>query len=223
METKKLQKLIADRGYCSRRAAEKLISEGKVKVNGELAVLGMRVKEDDKVLIEGKPVKNISEDLLIALNKPKGYVCSNKEVPGEKNIFKLVKKNKRLFSVGRLDKNSRGLVLLTNNGDLAYRLSHPSFEHEKEYEVVINNPLDPLLEEKLKEGVDIGDKTPARIKEIEKIGRKKYKVILNEGRNRQIRRMFEVFSCTVLDLKRTKIDKYSLGDLREGSWKIIKS
>ncbi len=221
MYTEKIQKFIARSGYCSRRKAEKLIEEKKVTVNKNLAKLGMRVSEKDVIRIEGKTLKPKEKTIIIALNKPKGYSCTHKEVPGEKNIFTLLDLKERVFIAGRLDKNSRGLVILTNNGELAYKLTHPSFEHEKEYKVELSKDLKEEVAEKLKEGVDIGEKTKAKIKEIEKIKNKKYRVILSEGKNRQIRRMFEVFNYTVTDLQRVRIDKYKLKKIKEGNWYFI--
>ncbi len=221
MHTIKIQKFIADSGYCSRRKAEELVSSKKVKVNGKLASIGMRVKKSDTVSVEGKNIKPFKEDILIALHKPPNYVCTNRKVPGEKNIFSLVDIEERLFVVGRLDKKSRGLVLLTNDGDFAYKMTHPSFCHEKEYEVMLSKDINEEMKGELKKGVDIKEKRKAKIKKIERIADKHYRVILTEGRKRQIRRMFEVFSCTVLDLKRTRIDKYNLGKLREKEWKLI--
>jgi 23S rRNA pseudouridine2605 synthase len=218
----KIQKFIADSGYCSRRKAEQLILEKKVKVNRKLATIGMRVDSKDTVVVEGKVIIPQKEFLYIALNKPQGYVCTNKENPGEKNIYSLLNIEERLFVVGRLDKDSRGLVLLTNDGDFAYKLTHPSFSHEKEYEILLSKDVSKEAEEKLKEGVDIKEKTPAKIKDIKKIKPKKYKVVLTEGKRRQIRRMFEVFGITVLDLKRIRIDKYELKGLKEKQWKVIK-
>jgi pseudouridine synthase len=218
----KLQKFIADNGYCSRRKAETLIEEGRVKVNGNPAKIGMRVDEKDNVVVEGKKIKTKKELLYIALNKPVGYVCTHKKEKGKKNIFSLVSDvEERLFVVGRLDEDSRGLVILTNDGDFAYHLTHPSFQHEKEYEVQVSKePSESTISELLR-GVNIGEKTRAKAQKIEKIGNKKYKLILTEGKKRQIRRMFEKFSCTVLDLRRIRIENYHLGTLKEGQWKYI--
>jgi pseudouridine synthase len=217
----KIQKFISDSGYCSRRKAEELVLAKKVKVNKRFATIGMRVDNKDTVVVEGKVIIPKKDPLYIALHKPKGYVCTNSENPREKNIFSLVNIEDRLFVVGRLDKDSRGLVLLTNDGDFAYKLTHPSFSHEKEYEVELSKDVNEEIKEKLKRGVDIKERSLAKMKEIERIKPKKYRVILTEGKRRQIRRMFEVFSCTVLDLKRVRIDKYHLGKIREKTWVFI--
>lgn len=218
----KLQKYIADSGYCSRRMAEDLIGKKKVKVNNKVATIGMRVDDNDKIVVENKNIKPKKDLIYIALNKPRGYVCTNRETTREKNIFSLVHIKERLFTVGRLDKESRGLILLTNDGDFAYKLTHPSFSHEKEYKVKLSRDIDGSIENILKAGVDINEKTKAKMKEIEKIGPKRYRVVLMEGKKRQIRRMFEVFDRTVHDLLRVRIDKYQLGGLREKNWRYIK-
>lgn len=218
---KRLQKFIADSDYCSRRKAEELIEQKRVKVNNKIAVIGMRVNEKDVVSIDGKKIKLKEKLIYIALNKPKNYVCTNRKISGEKNVFDLIDIKDKLFIVGRLDKNSRGLVLLTNDGDFGYRLTHPSFQHEKEYLVETSRELIQEVEQEMKDGVDINEKTKAKVKEIKRVSRNKYLVILTEGKRRQIRRMFEVFDCTVIDLKRTRIDKYELGRLREGQWSFI--
>ncbi len=218
---KSLQKFIAESGYCSRRKAESLILEKKVKINKRIAQVSDKVNENDKVTIKNRIIKSQKRLIYIVLNKPKGYVCTHTVVAGEKNIFDLVDIKERLFVVGRLDKNSRGLVLLTNDGDLAYQLTHPSFEHEKEYIVEVSRSINENEQQIMKQGIDIKEKTKAKIKKIKKISNKKYCVVLSEGKKRQIRRMFEFFNCTVLDLKRIRIDKYKLGNLKEGQWIFI--
>ncbi len=215
---KTLQKHIADSGYCSRRKAEEAIREGRVKINGKKATLGTRVREGDVVSLDGENVRPAERYVYIALNKPKGYVCTKDE---KKNIFSLVKRKERLFVVGRLDKDSHGLVILTNDGEFAYRLTHPSFSCEKEYIVKLSKDIDKRIKKRLKEGVNIKEKSLARMKEVERVGFRTYRVVLTEGKKRQIRRMFEVFKRTVLDLKRVRIDKYKLGDIGEKKWAFI--
>ncbi len=218
----KIQKFISDNGYCSRRKAEELVLNKKVKVNGKIATVGMRVNGSEKIVVEGEIISSQKNLLYIMLNKPVGYVCTNKKEEGEKNIFSLVDVQERLFVVGRLDKDSSGLVLLTNDGDFSYKLTHPSFSHEKEYIVQTSRDISKEEEDEFLRGVDIKEKTKAKMRSIERIGQKKYRVILTEGKHRQIRRMFEVFDSTVLALKRVRIDKYSLGTLLERRWKFIK-
>ncbi|MDF1497208.1 MAG: pseudouridine synthase [Patescibacteria group bacterium] len=138
----RLHKKIAESGFCSRRAAEKLIGEGLVTVNGKVAEIGQIVSDDDEIVIDGKPLNSKAEKIYIALNKPAGYTCTNRRFKGEKNIFDLVDIDERLFVVGRLDKDSRGLVILTNDGDYALKATHPRYHHEKVYEVTVkpNSP-----------------------------------------------------------------------------------
>ncbi|MFO7806891.1 MAG: pseudouridine synthase [Candidatus Moraniibacteriota bacterium] len=217
IKKKVLQKFIAESGFCSRRKAQELIEAGKVSVNDQVAKLGSRVSEKDLVEVEGSKIKP-KEKVYIKLNKPVGYTCTNRKFTGEKNVFDLVKTDERLFVAGRLDKNSRGLIVLTNDGDWTQKITHPSFEHEKEYEVRINKeiPLKKLKREFVEKGVVIDDKERVFVKKIEKLGDKKFRLILSEGRNRQIRKMFQSLKAEVLDLKRLRIDNINLGDLKEG-------
>ncbi len=217
----KIHKLIADRGYCSRRKAEQLVEDGKVKINGTVARKGARVKPDAKITVEGKPLLGKKKNIYILLNKPLGYVCSNHQAGEEKLVFDLVDIKERLFVVGRLDKDSHGLVILTNDGDFTYRLSHPSFECEKEYRVTLDKNLrkeDALL---LLKGVDINEKTPAKAKSVEKIKGKKCTIVLTEGKHRQIRRSFSALNYTVKDLQRVRISNYQLGGLKKGVWRFF--
>lgn len=220
----RLQKVIAESGYCSRRRAEELIREGVVTVNDKFAVLGQSVADSDQIKIDGKELKTQSQKIYIALNKPKGYTCTNRRFKGEKNIFDLVSTNDRLFVVGRLDKNSRGLVVLTNDGDFAQKMSHPRYHHEKVYEVTVKNEknLDPSdIITCLKKGImDDGEFLVA--KKATYHGDGKFRVILTEGRKRQLRRMFASLGLNVLDLNRKSIGKIKLADLKEGEWTEIK-
>ncbi len=216
----KLQKFIADCGYCSRRRAEELIVKKKVKVNKKVASVGMRVDENDKIFVEGKALqKKEKEHIYVMLNKPKNYTCTHRKIENEKNIFKLINLKERLFIIGRLDKDSHGLVLLTNDGSFAYKLTHPSFSHEKEYLVMLDKNLNTEVEKEITSGIDIGEKTLAKAKNIEKVNSKKYKITLTEGKHRQIRRSFGALGFTVLDIKRVRIDKYKLGNLKRGTWR----
>lgn len=221
-----LQKYIAQSGYCSRRKAESFIVNGKVKVNGEIAKLGARVEEGDEVKICGKKLELENKKIYIILNKPVGYTCTNRRFEGEKNLFDLVKVKKRLFVVGRLDKNSRGLVLLTNDGDLTERMTHPRYEHEKEYEVKLKVESKKLKVDgvisKLKKGVNIGDGDGiVKVKNVECLGDGQFKIILTEGKKRQIRRMFKVVGYEVEDLFRVRIGNIKIGGLKEGEWKCM--
>lgn len=233
-----LQKFIAESGYSSRHKAEELIRARKVKVNGKIAELGMRVDNEDEVIINGKRIKAVEDKLYIALNKPKGYVCTTRKFEGEKNVFDLISKSPQppftkggnLFIAGRLDKESRGLVILTNDGEFAQKIAHPRFEHEKEYEVLVQSRKSKVerVEDEFKKGIDIGEEDGiVRAKKVKFLGFDKekkilkYSIILTEGKKRQIRRMFKALGFNVVDLVRVRIGKIKLNDLQEGKWKYL--
>ncbi len=223
---KNLQKFIADSGFCSRRKAEELIKKGKVFLNGKVAEPGSKASEKDDVRIGKRTIREKKEKIYIKLNKPKGYTCTNRKFGKEKNIFELLNIKERMFVLGRLDKDSRGLVVLTNDGDWAYKMTHPSFEHEKEYYVKIKNQNTKIkenLEKKLTKGVDIGEGDgTVKAKEVKQISDNIFKIILTQGRKRQIRRMFKPLGYKVEDLKRTRINDIELGDLEESNWNFLK-
>lgn len=220
---KVLQKAISDSGYCSRRKAQRLIEKGEVKVNGTIAEPGLKVDDEDEITVEDQTLSFGEEPVYIKLNKPKGYVCTNRKFRNEKSVMELIDIEQRIFVAGRLDKNSRGLVLLSNDGNWTYKLTHPSFEHEKEYRITLERELEEEECEKLTEnGVDIGEDEPVFFKTIRSVGKAKYKTVLTQGKNRQIRRMFQELGIKVKELKRKRIGKYTLGDLKEGEWELIK-
>lgn len=220
-----LQKVIAASGYCSRRKGEALIRDGVVNINGRQALIGEEADPiNDKITINGRLISSPEKMLYVILNKPLGYTCTNRKFANEQNIFDLVDLPTRLFAVGRLDKDSHGLILLTNDGDLTLKLSHPRYEHDKEYEVKIRDEvINPeMVIKKLLGGVDIGDGDG-----IVKAVRAKYLqndlfvITLNEGKKRQIRRMFDVLGTRVIDLKRISLGSLSLGNLPEGKWDYL--
>jgi pseudouridine synthase len=217
----RLQKFISRAGYCSRRHAEELILNGKVKVNEQIITqLGTKVDpEKDKVTVEGITISMEENLVYIALNKPEGYVTSCSH-PGEKIVLELVNIPQRIYPVGRLDKDSTGLLLLTNDGKLHLKLTHPSFDHEKEYLVTVAQPIPRGALHSLEKGLTIlGTKTrPARVKRISEI---RFKIILKEGRNRQIRRMVQKVGNRVTHLKRIRIANIRLGKLPEGKWRHL--
>lgn len=222
-----LQKFIAQAGFCSRRQAEEFIKKGRVFINGKIAEPGMRADENDEVKIGGKRLVLHKKLIYIKLNKPEGYVCTSRKFKDEKNIFGLVGVKERLFATGRLDKDSRGLILLTNDGELADKLTHPRYEHKKNYEVRIKNyglsdEKIKEIENKLKKGVDIGEGDGAvKAKDARWLGGNKFLIVLTEGKKRQIRRMFKAFGCQVVDLVRISIGELELGDLKEGEWRYL--
>lgn len=219
----RLQKFLADAGVCSRRHGEALITAGRVAVNGAV-VTEMGVKVDpslDRVELDGQLVEPPLEPEYVyyAVNKPKGYVSSCAQT-NAKLVVDLAPKDKRVFPVGRLDKDSTGLILLTNDGRLHLEMSHPSYDHEKEYEVWLRDPVLPGAVRKLREGVALdGIKTrPAKVTVIMSTH---VRMVLQEGRNRQIRRMFKKVGNEVTALKRIRFGNIKLGDLKEGQWRRL--
>jgi pseudouridine synthase len=221
MTEMRLQKFLSSAGVCSRRQGERFIKEGRVKVNGvRVSELGTKVDSDkDFVELDRRPVSINSELIYIALNKPKDYVSSCYQ-KNHKTVLDLLDISERVYPVGRLDKDSTGLLLLTNDGHLHYRLTHPSFNHEKEYEVMVAKALPDGVLRKLAQGLPMmGTKTrPARVK---RISSRRFLIVLQEGKNRQIRRMLRKVGNQVTDLKRVRIANIRLGSLPAGRWRYL--
>ncbi|MCL5666209.1 MAG: rRNA pseudouridine synthase [Patescibacteria group bacterium] len=220
----RVQKFLSSAGYASRRKAEEFIKSGQVFINGKKAKLGDKVDpEKDTVKVYGKVVKPIPQKIYIALNKPKGYVVSKKDPRGRKTVFSLLPEELRnkVWNIGRLDFETEGLLLMTNDGDLTQTLAHPKFEHEKEYEVAVREiPAETQLE-KLREGVVIatGLTAPATVKT--KNGN--IHITIREGKKRQIRRMFDAVGLSIKNLKRLRVNKFKLpGNLASGHYILIK-
>ena len=221
MQQIRLQKYLSHAGICSRRTGEIYIAEGRVSVNGKVvSTLGMKVEPGkDRVEIDGKPVELTELPIYIALNKPRGYVTSCKH-EGKRIVLELVDLHARIYPVGRLDKASTGLLLLTNDGELHHHLAHPSFDHEKEYEVEVAKPIPDDALKKMEKGISIlGTQTrPAAIKRLSPTS---FRIVLKEGRNRQIRRMVKEVDNAVEHLKRIRIANIRLGALAEGEWRHL--
>ena len=224
-----LQKVMASSGNYSRREAEELIRAGKVLLNDEPAFLGERAEPGvDVIKVDGKILGGASELIYIKLNKPAGFVSTTARFRDEKSVFDLVSVKEKLFPVGRLDKDSRGLILLTNDGDLAQKLSHPRFEHEKVYEIRVRfNKIerdykpDDIMRA-LEEGFDIGEGDGlARAKKAEYLQNDFFRVTLTQGKKRQLRRMFSLLSFKILDLKRVEFSALKVGSLKEGTWAYL--
>lgn len=216
----RINKFIAQSLNISRRKAEELISSGQIKLNDELATLTDRIDDSDQVFYANKKLENNNtETILIKLNKPVGYVCTHSAQGRDPSIFKLLpRKYAKLKIIGRLDKNTSGLVLLTNNGDLAHQLMHPSFNKVKTYQVRLSSELSKSELSLIQtDGVDIGDERPSKLK-LKRLNSKFYEVVLEEGRNRQIRRTFRALGNEVVNLKRLSLDEFELGELEEGEW-----
>jgi len=220
----RVQKFISSAGVASRRKAEEFIKSGQVTVNGRKARLGDKVDPDiDVVKVYGKIVAPAETKIYLAMNKPQGYVVSKRDTGGKKTVFDLLPKDlkNKVWNVGRLDFDTEGLLILTNDGELTQALAHPSYEHEKEYEVITQEvPTDAQLEH-LRTGVEISTGTtyPAQVKQRDG----KVRITIHEGKKRQIRRMFSEVGLTVKNLKRIRVNKLLLPkDLELGKYKEIK-
>lgn len=231
----RLQKFLAQAGYGARRKCEQLIAAGRVTVSGQIARLGATVSPSDDVRVDGQPVARVEEKVYIALHKPVGY-SSDLSNPRNKSMFELVRLPQRLFGVGRLDKDSSGLILLTNDGEFAYRLTHPSFEHEKEYHVLVQgHPSDETLRH-WRDGVMLEGETtrtapcqvevmgtPPLLTSLPKIERgiTWLRVVMHEGRKRQIRRIAKALGHPVVELQRVRVGSVRLGALKSGEWRSL--
>mgnify|MGYP004447922475 FL=1 len=217
----RLNKFISETGYCSRREADKLIEDGRVTIDGIKAVMGMKVNLDANVKVDGKPLKKEEKLVYIAFNKPVGITCTTeKKVKG--NIVDFVNHEKRIFPIGRLDKDSQGLILLTNDGDIVNKILRAGNNHEKEYIVTVDKPIDNKFIESMYNGVRIlGTLTKKCV--VNKINERTFRIILTQGMNRQIRRMCEALGYTVTKLNRIRIMNIKLGDLKIGSWRNLSS
>jgi 23S rRNA pseudouridine2605 synthase/23S rRNA pseudouridine2604 synthase len=221
MPLMRLQKFLSTAGICSRRRGEEFIKNGRVAVNGEIVVeLGTKIDpEKDQVGFDGKPVKYEQPLVYIVLNKPVDYVTSCNH-PGEKIVLDLVDIGQRVYPVGRLDKDSTGLLLLTNDGRLHHKLSHPSFDHEKEYDVTVAKPITDGALQKLAAGLPMMESRtrPAR---VQRISSRRFRIILKEGKNRQVRRMVRKVGNQVKILKRIRVAGINLGRLPPGKWRHL--
>lgn len=220
MEEVRLNKFLAERLGISRREADNIISSSRVFVNKKPAEIGARVSEKDEVIFEGKKIDFEPKYTYLAMNKPAGYVCSKKQQGDAPTIYSILpEKYRTLKTVGRLDKDSSGLILLTNDGDFAFSMTHPKFVKTKQYEVLLDKTLEPLHQQMISDyGIEIGDG-------VSKLGltklndkRTKFLVTMSEGRNRQIRRTFFALSYKVKKLHRISFGPYSLSGLKSGEY-----
>lgn len=219
----RLNKFIAENLGISRRAADDLIAAGQVQVGEKVAVLGERVEDETKeIKVKGKRVDRIAAKTYIMLNKPVGYTSSRRAQDGKTLYELLPEKYRKLKTAGRLDKESSGLILLTDDGDFNFRMTHPSFKKMKVYEVELDRALPPLSQQMIADfGIDLTDgKSQLGLTRIGE-GRKKWRVEMNEGRNRQIRRTFGALGFTVVKLHRIQFGNYHLGLLKSGEYDII--
>jgi len=221
MPQMRLQKFLSAAGVCSRRKGEEYIKAGRIAVNSQIVVeLGTKVDPDtDLVLVDGNPVQFSQPLIYIALNKPLNYVTSCSH-PGEKIVLDLVDLPRRVYPVGRLDKDSTGLLLLTNDGRLHHQLSHPSFDHEKEYDVTVANPISEGALQKMAAGLAMM-KTRTRPARVQRISARRFRIVLQEGKNRQVRRMVRKVGNQVTGLKRIRVANIKLGHLEPGAWRYL--
>ena len=215
MKETRINKYLSEVGYCSRRAADKLIEQGRVTINGEVPLMGTKIVEGDKVCVDGKAVSKSEEAAVyIALNKPTGIVCTTDTRVEKDNIIDFLNYPKRIFPIGRLDKASEGLILLTNDGNIVNKVLRARNNHEKEYIVHVNKKIDTDFVSKMSQGIQILD-TVTRPCKVKKIGDYRFKIILTQGLNRQIRRMCDYLGYHVVRLKRIRIMNIHL-DLKVG-------
>jgi 23S rRNA pseudouridine2604 synthase len=217
----RLNKFLSETGACSRREADQWIEAGRVTVNGARAVLGTQVTEADDVRVDDRPLRPKPKRVYIALNKPIGVECTtDRDVPG--NIVDFVGHGERIFPIGRLDKDSSGLILLTNDGDIVNTVLRAQNEHEKEYVVAVDRPLTPGFLAGMAGGVPILD-TVTNPCAVRQVGRNTFHIVLTQGLNRQIRRMCEYYGYTVRSLQRVRIMHIHLGRLAPGAWRELTS
>ena len=221
MSLMRLQKFLSQAGVCSRRKGEEYIKAGLVRVNNTVVTeLGTKIDPvSDRVEFKGKVVTPENNFVYIALNKPKGYVTSCSQ-PGEKIVIDLIDIPQRIYPIGRLDKDSTGLLILTNDGNLHHRLLHPSFDHEKEYDVTVSSPITDGALQNIAGGMPMmGTKT--RPAEIIRLSPRRFRIVLKEGKNRQIRRMVRKVGNHVTQLKRLRISNIELDRLKKGTWRYL--
>lgn len=229
MEKININKLIALRSKYSRRQAEDLVRQGLVKTRKGVVKLGETFSQEEDIFIKGIKLEAKKQNYIyLKLNKPPAYTCTQRIFPGEKNVFSLLPFKEKLFIMGRLDKDSRGLLILSNDGDLVHKVTHPSFSQTKKY--LVSLATDPRLEkawwiEKIKksfkEGVFIQEKSLAQAVEVKYLAKAKFKITLSQGQKRQVRRMFDFFNFKVKDLKRVEIAGVKVGKLKEGAWEYL--
>ena len=217
--TTRINKYLSESGYCSRRAADRLIEEGKVTINGEIPEMGTKVKEDDQVEVEGQIIEKLTNQkkIYLAFNKPVGIVCTTDRRVEPDNIIDFIKYPKRIFPIGRLDKSSEGLIFLTNDGDIVNKILRARNNHEKEYIVIVNRQINKDFIQRMSNGVEILE-TITKNCFVKQLGAKKFKIILTQGLNRQIRRMCEALGYRVQSLKRVRIMNIKL-DIPKGKYR----
>ncbi|WP_027386329.1 23S rRNA pseudouridine(2604) synthase RluF [Chryseobacterium gregarium] len=220
MEKTRINKYLSEAGYCSRRAADKLLEEGRITINGTVPEMGTKVSDEDVIEVDGKPIRDPEEKhVYIAFNKPVGVVCTTDIKREQNNIIEYINHPKRIFPVGRLDKPSEGLILLTSDGDIVNKILRSRNNHGKEYIVRVDKPITPKFLDKMRNGIPILD-TVTKKCEVEKIDEMNFRIVLTQGLNRQIRRMCEYLGYEVKKLKRIRVLNIKL-DLPVGKWRDL--
>ena len=219
----RINKFLSEIGFCSRRAADKLIEQGRVKINGEVPLMGTKISDADEVSVNGKVVHkpNKKKMVYLAFNKPVGIVCTTDQVRERDNIIDYINYPSRIFPIGRLDKPSEGLIFLTNDGDIVNKILRARNNHEKEYEVTVHKPVTKEFIQAMSSGVPILDTVTRKCK-IKQTGKNTFKIILTQGLNRQIRRMCEYLEYEVKKLKRVRIMNIKL-DIPVGTYRDFTS
>ena len=215
----RLNKFISETGFCSRREADKLIEQGRVTLNGNIPEMGTKVTDGDDVKIDGKPLKAKKEPIYMAFNKPVGITCTTeRHIKG--NIIDFINHPDRIFPIGRLDKLSEGLIFITNDGDIVNKILRAGNNHEKEYVVTVDRPITGDFIKRMGNGVAILDTVTQKCKVVQE-NKYKFRIILTQGLNRQIRRMCEVLGFHVLKLKRIRIMNITLDGISVGKWRYL--
>lgn len=225
----RLNKFLSEQGICSRREADRLIEAGKVTIDGRVAAMGEKVTGEEAIVCDGKPVGSQSgthhtkpKPVLLIVNKPRGIVCTTSDKDRAPNVIDLIQYPVRVYPVGRLDKDSEGLLLLTNQGDLANEIMHAGNFHEKEYLVTVDQPFNAAFLKKMREGVELKELgVTTRPCQVEATGAKSFRITLTQGLNRQIRRMCGELGYRVLTLKRVRIMNLQLGKLNTGAFRKV--
>ncbi len=220
MQTR-INKFISETGFCSRREADKLIEAGRVTINGIKPEMGTKVNSEDKIEIDEKPLKSKETSIYLAFNKPIGITCTT-DLKDKDNIIAFINHPKRIFPIGRLDKPSEGLIFLTNDGDIVNKILRAGNNHEKEYVVTIDKPITPEFIKKMRNGVAILETITQKCF-VEQLDKNRFRIILTQGLNRQIRRMCEVIGYNVIKLKRVRIMNITLDGIAVGKWRYLLS
>lgn len=217
----RLNKYLSDAGVCSRREADRLVEQGRVTINSQIALMGQKVTAADQVCVDGKVVGREEEQILIAFNKPVGIECTS-DLSNPDNIIDFIGYPKRIYPIGRLDKNSQGLILLTNDGSLVNSILKGSNYHEKEYIVTVDKPITNEFVEKMSRGIELKElEQTTRPCKVTKINNHNFNIVLTQGLNRQIRRMCKALGYNVQKLKRIRIMNIELGNLQKGAYRNV--